>query len=100
MFLDATHGLCDFHMKNNVSNTYKNPHVTTLFVNRSKVYRTDEFRKLMEELMVVKEKAFDKLMEDDVRKWSHAYYLVRQDNLMTTNIANSMNSALRYACKL
>ena len=73
MFLKATHGLCNFHMKNNVSNTYKNPHVTTLFVNASSVYRRDKFRKLMEELMIVKPKAFEKLMENDVRKWSRAY---------------------------
>ena len=68
MFLKATHGLCNFHMKNNVSNIYKNPHVTTLFMNASRVYRKDDFMDLMKELMVVKEKAFDKLIEDDIRK--------------------------------
>ena len=35
VFLEATHGLCGFHMKNNVSSTYKNPDVTTLFVKAS-----------------------------------------------------------------
>ena len=76
VFPEAAHGLCDFHMKNNVSNTYKNLDVTTLFVRTSKVYRTDEFTKLMEELSIVKPNAFDKLMDDDVRKWSRAYCLV------------------------
>ena len=72
MFSEAAHGLCDFHMKNNVSSTNKNPNVTTLFVKTSRVYRIDEFRELMEELSIVKPKAFNKLIEDDVRKWSHA----------------------------
>ena len=73
VFLEAAHGLCTFHMKNNVNSTYENPDVTTLFVRASRVYRTDEFTELMEELSIVKPKAFDKLMDDDVRKWSRAY---------------------------
>ena len=68
MFPKTEHGLCGFLMKNNVSNTYKNPDVTTLFVKVSKVYRTNEFTKLIDELSIVKPKAFEKLMDDDVRK--------------------------------
>ena len=68
MFPEAAHGLCGFHMKNNVNSTYKNLDVTTLFVKASRVYRTDEFMKLMEELSIVKPKAFEKLMDDDVHK--------------------------------
>ena len=76
VFSEAAHGLCGFHIKNNVSSTYKNPDVTTLFVKASRVYRTDEFTKLMEELSIIKLNTFDKLIEDDVCKWSRAYCLV------------------------
>ena len=68
MFSEAAHGLCNFHMKNNVSSTYKNPNVTTLFVKASRVYCTDEFTELIKELSIVKPKAYEKLMDDDVRK--------------------------------
>ena len=78
VFLEAAHGLCSFHMKNNVSSTYKNPNVTTLFVKASRMYRTDEFTKLMDELSIVKPKAYEKLMDDDVRKWSRAYCSVQR----------------------
>ena len=54
----------------------------------------------MEELSIVKPKVYEKLMDDDVRKWSRAYCPVRRYDLMTTNIAESMNSALRHARKL
>ena len=100
VFSEAAHGLCGFHMKNNVSSTYKNPDVTTLFVKASRVYHTDEFTELMEKLRIVKPKEFDKLMDDDVHKWSRAYYPIRRYDLMTTNIVESMNSALRHARKL
>ena len=77
VFPKAAHSFCGFYMKNNVSSTYKNPDVTTLFVKALKVYCTDEFKELMEKLSIVKPKAFNKLIEDDVRKWSCAYCLVR-----------------------
>ena len=64
------------------------------------MYRIDEFRELMEELSIVRPKAFNKLIENDVRKWSRAYCSVQRYDLMTTNIAESMNLALRYARKL
>ena len=73
VFPKVTHGLCGFHIKNNVTSTYKNPDMTTLFVKVSRVYHIDEFMELMEELSIVKPNAFDKLMDDDVRKWSRAY---------------------------
>ena len=41
VFPEVAHGLCNFHMKNNVSSAYKNPDVTTLFVKVSRVYRTE-----------------------------------------------------------
>ena len=100
MFPEVAHGLCNFHMKNNVSSTYKNPDVTTLFVKASRVYCTEECTELMEELSIVKQKAYEKLMDDDVRKWSCACCSVRRYDLMTTNIVESMNSALRHARKL
>ena len=99
MFSKVAHGLCGFHMKNNVSNTYKNPHVTTPFVNVSRVYRKDDFMDLMKELMVVKKNLFDKLIEANVCKWSRAYCPIRRYSLMTTNINELINSTLRYAHK-
>ena len=51
-------------------------------------------------MSIVKPKAFNKLIEDDVRKWSRAFCPVRRYDLMTTNIAESMNSSLRHARKL
>ena len=68
VFPEVAHGLCNFYMKNNVRSTYKNPDLTTSFIKSSRVYHTDEFRKVMEKLSIVKPKAFNKLIKDDVRK--------------------------------
>ena len=77
VFSKVAHGLCGFHMKNNVSSTYKNLDVTTLLVKASMVYHTYKFTKLMKELSIVKPKAFDKLIKDDVCKWFRVYCPVR-----------------------
>ena len=87
-------------MKNNVSSTYRNPDVTTLFVKALRMYRIDKFIELMKELSIVKPKGYEKLMDDDVRKWSRAYCSIRRYDLMITDIIESMNSALRHARKL
>ena len=100
VFPEVAQGLCGFHMKNNVSNTYKNLDVTTLFVNASRVYHINKFNELMGELRIVKSKVFDKLIKDDVHKWSGAYFSIRRYDLMITNIVESMNSVLRHARKL
>ena len=52
--------------RDNVSSTYKNPDVITLFVKASRVYRTDEFIELMEELSIVKPNEFNKIIKDNV----------------------------------
>ena len=51
-------------------------------------------------MSIVKPKVFNKLIEDDICKWSHAYCPIRRYNLMTINIVESMNLALRHARKL
>ena len=57
----------------------------------------------MDELKILKSKAYEKLIDDDVRKWSRAYCLVRRYDLMTTNIVDHsffppslIGSSVRY----
>ena len=56
------------------------PDVRTLFVKASRVYRTDEFTELMKELSIVKPKVYEKLMDNDVRKWSR--HIVQFDDMI------------------
>ena len=67
-------------MKNNINSTYKNPDVTTLFVKASSVYCTDEFTKFMDELSIVKPKAFEKLIDDDM-SINDPVHIVRFDDM-------------------
>ena len=54
----------------------------------------------MKELKEIHTEAYNYLIKADVCKWSCAYSLVRCYSLMTSNIAESMNFALRHGRKL
>ena len=98
VFLDASHGLCGYHMKQNLKK-YKNEKVTNIFQHALRVYHPADFVAQSKELKKIHREAYNYLNKVDVRKWSHAYSLVRCYSLMTSNIAESMNSALRHARK-
>ena len=70
----ASHGLCEFHMKQNVINRFKNDKVTTIFDHASRVYRTSNFDNQMKELRKIHKRAYRYLIIVDVHKWSRVYW--------------------------
>ena len=79
---------------------YKNDKVTDIFQHASSVYCTKTFSAQMTKLKNIHLEVYNKLIEVDAYKWSRAYSLVRHYSLITSNITESMNNALRHARKL
>ena len=97
----ASHDLCRFHMKQNVTTKFrKDKKVIAMFELTSRVYRMYDFDHQMEELDKINSDAYDYLIDTDIHKWACAHSPVRRYHMMTTNIAESMNSLLRFARKL
>ena len=97
----SAHGLCGFHMKQNIIGKYKkNKKVIKLFELASRVYRISDFDHLMEELKNIEPNAYDYLIHVNIRKCTRAHSPVQRYHIMTMNIAESMNSALRFSRKL
>ena len=87
-------------MKQNIIGKYKkNKKVIKLFDLASRVYQIFDFDHLMKELKI-EPNAYDYLVHVDIRKWVRAHSPVRCYHIMITNIAESMNYALRFARKL
>ena len=99
VFPDASHGLCAFHLKK-ILKQYRNEQVVTIFENVSRVYRKSDFQKQMKQLNKCSPKAYQKLTELGIERWSRAFCPVRRYELMTSNIAENINSVLRHARKL
>ena len=65
----SAHGLCGFHMKQNIIGKYKkNKKVIKLFELASRVYRIFDFDHFIEELKKIEPNAYDYLVHADVRK--------------------------------
>ena len=88
-------------MKQNLIGKYKKKKkVIGLFELASRVYWISYFDHHMEELKKIVSDAYDYLFDADICKWVHAHSPVRRYHMMTTNIAESMNFALKFAHKL
>ncbi|KAK3185021.1 hypothetical protein Dsin_032307 [Dipteronia sinensis] len=91
------HGYCVFHMAQNIKNDYKRKDVSLLFKQAWKAYRKADFKEVMLEMMKVNRVAFEDLINVGPERWSRAYSPVRRYRLMTSSIAESMNSCLVHA---
>ncbi|XP_020424448.1 uncharacterized protein LOC109950309 [Prunus persica] len=99
IFPTAQHGICFYHMKGNMKRTCKlkkRDHILMHFEQAVKSYSIVEFdchfRKIKR-----KEHVAQYLEEAGLHKWSRAHMDGRRYNVMTTNIAESINSVLRFA---
>ncbi|KAK3188951.1 hypothetical protein Dsin_028512 [Dipteronia sinensis] len=100
-FADATHGVCAYHLAKNLKqHCWKQGDVINLFYRATYVYRVEEFHCLMAELKAMHPKVYDELLEVGIQKFSRVHSLRKRYHMMTTNIADSMNSCLLAIWKL
>ncbi|KAK3222432.1 hypothetical protein Dsin_009457 [Dipteronia sinensis] len=92
VYPDAPHGLCVFHLTMNLKNTFKREDVIGIFKRTYQIYRESEFNEEMSELMRVHLNAYNDLMTIGPARWSRAYSHVRRYFMMTSNIAECINS--------
>ncbi|KAK2644599.1 hypothetical protein Ddye_019794 [Dipteronia dyeriana] len=97
VYPNVPHGYCVFHIAQNIKKDYKRKDVSLLFKQAWKAYRKSEFKETMLEMMKVNRVAFKELMNVGPERWSRAYSPVRRYWLMTSSIAESMNSCLVHA---
>ncbi|XP_038713386.1 uncharacterized protein LOC120007256 [Tripterygium wilfordii] len=97
VFPESYHGHCIFHIKQNMKAKKFDPVVFPIYFKATKAYRVFEFEVLMTQLSLIDPRAQSYLLEAGFAKWSRAHFLGRRYNILTTNIAESMNAVLREA---
>ncbi|KAA0066561.1 MuDRA-like transposase [Cucumis melo var. makuwa] len=95
VFPSAFHGLCVQHLSQNLHDKYKNDTVATLFYNASRTYRESTFVEAWRHLLAFPNGSGKYLNDVGIARWSRVHCLGRRYNMMTTNIAESMNSILK-----
>ncbi|CAL8084251.1 unnamed protein product [Prunus armeniaca] len=99
IFPMAQHGICFYHMKGNMKCTFKlkkRDKLLLYFEQAAKSYGIAEFDRHFHKIKGNDEVA-QYLESAGLHKWSRAHMDGRRYNVMTTNIAESINSVLRFA---
>ncbi|KAL9293784.1 putative transcription factor interactor and regulator CCHC(Zn) family [Arabidopsis thaliana] len=91
----AHHGLCTFHLQKNLETHFRGSSLIPVYYAASRVYTKTEFDSLFWEITNSDKKLAQYLWEVDVRKWSRAYSPSNRYNIMTSNLAESVNALLK-----
>nr|XP_016458686.1 PREDICTED: uncharacterized protein LOC107782324 [Nicotiana tabacum] len=96
------HFACIWHLWNNVYKKFKESHVrlSEVYFSMAKAYIQDEFDSLIEKVEKVDIRIKDYLELVGYEKWARLYAPVNRGWTMTSNIAESINSALVSAREL
>ncbi|RID62768.1 hypothetical protein BRARA_E01816, partial [Brassica rapa] len=94
------HGICRIHLLCNITPTYSKTGLLPLVESTADAYTCHEFWLILKD---IKDKCYElaKYLEDsDFRKWARCFAPANRYNIMTTNIAESLNSMLKLPREL
>ncbi|KAL5566529.1 hypothetical protein UlMin_029693 [Ulmus minor] len=97
VYPEAHHGICMHHLKENLIKRYMVAGLHDLFFKAARAYRHSEFEKYMSEMSSLNPKIKDYLLEIGPGRWARCLYPRRRYNIQTSNIAESINSAVKEA---
>ncbi|XP_038704741.1 uncharacterized protein LOC120000684 [Tripterygium wilfordii] len=96
VFPESYHGHCMHHIKQNMKAKKIDDAVFPIYFKAAKAYRISDFEHLMTQIRAFEGgKAYKYLEDVGFDKWSRAHFPGYRYSILTTNIAESMNAALR-----
>jgi hypothetical protein len=93
----ASRGICTYHLYKNILGRYSGKDAFRLVKRAARCYRMPDFNAIYEEIEAIHPQLHGYLERADVRLWARVHFPGERYNLMTTNIAESMNRALSNA---
>ncbi|XP_020872589.1 uncharacterized protein LOC110230308 [Arabidopsis lyrata subsp. lyrata] len=92
----AHHGICIFHLEKNLETGFKSSStLIPVMKDAAYAYTRFDFEQLFHELSLADNKMAQYLWDLDVKKWSRACAPANRYNIMTSNLAESLNSLLK-----
>ncbi|TXG67582.1 hypothetical protein EZV62_008857 [Acer yangbiense] len=99
VFPNSFHGACAVHLERNMVGHYgRNKTLKQYFERAARVYRESQFLQRMEHLKNINPKAAQYVTDAGIERWARAYSPRKRYNIMSTNIAEAMNNAIKE-CK-
>ncbi|KAL0717156.1 hypothetical protein Bca4012_066478 [Brassica carinata] len=93
----VSRGICTYHLYKNILGRYKGKDAFRLVKKAARCFRMSDFTQIFEEIEAINPALHGYLQRADVRLWTRVHFPGKRYNLMTTNIAESMNRALSNA---
>ncbi|RVW77004.1 hypothetical protein CK203_036885 [Vitis vinifera] len=97
IFPHERHGVCTYHVGQNLKTKFKNPAIHKLFHDAAYAYRVSEFNFIFGQLEMIDPRAARYLMDIGVDRWARSYSAGKRYNIMTTGIVESLNAMLKNA---
>ncbi|XP_013615368.1 PREDICTED: uncharacterized protein LOC106321669 [Brassica oleracea var. oleracea] len=93
----AARRICTYHLYKNILGRYKGKDAFRLVKKAARCFRMSDFTAIFEEIEAINPALHGYLQRADVQLWTGVHFPGERYNLMTTNIAESMNRALSNA---
>ncbi|KAK3229225.1 hypothetical protein Dsin_001106 [Dipteronia sinensis] len=97
VFPYATHTICCWHFAENVKKWFHRKDVATIMDKTARAYTELKYNRYMDELRNLHKNAFDYVEAIDPHKWSRVHCPQRRYMVMITNVAQCINSCLKFA---
>ncbi|KAH9783654.1 SWIM-type domain-containing protein [Citrus sinensis] len=94
-FPNVAYGICTHYLKQNLRAKFKEIEVGAIVELAAKTYRPQHFNYFMNEIQKVDERVVKYLQDAGYEKWARCHFDGLRYSIMTTNIAESMNSVLK-----
>ncbi|KAK3198471.1 hypothetical protein Dsin_021886 [Dipteronia sinensis] len=100
VFPYATHTICCWHFAENVKKRFHRKDVSSLMDKAARAYTEFKHNRYMGELRNMHKNAFDYVESVGPHKWSRVHCPQRRFRVMTTNVAECINSCLKFTRQL
>ncbi|XP_024010321.1 uncharacterized protein LOC112085345 [Eutrema salsugineum] len=91
----AGHGACLVHLARNITARFKEIRLPGLMVSAAKAYTVYEFQQIFADLQSVSPGCANYFSDLGLPHWTRAYCIGERYNVMTTNVAESLNKVLK-----
>ncbi|XP_048604954.1 uncharacterized protein LOC106378304 [Brassica napus] len=93
-YSSAHHGICLEHLKRNVGDKYKGLDQKHMVARAAKAFKVSEFQKIYDLIKLTDWRCWGYLEKIDKKLWTRSHFEGTRFNLMTSNIAESLNKVL------
>ncbi|XP_023640320.1 uncharacterized protein LOC111831042 [Capsella rubella] len=90
----ASRGICTYHLYKNILVKFKGKHLFPLVKKAARCFRMADFTEAFNEIEALHPELHGYLQRAGVQMWARVHFPGERYNLMTSNIAESMNKAL------